>query len=113
MITRTRHTENSTVTERLEIGDIVQHFKKEPHPIAPKDSNEYLYRIVAFAVHSETKEPLVIYQALYGDMHTCARPQDMFLSKVDKTKYPTIEQEYRFEKCYWSEKNQAWVPIYR
>ena len=43
----------------FEPGDIVQHFKretiKEPH------NNEYLYKIVGFAQHTETGEALVIY----------------------------------------------------
>jgi hypothetical protein len=29
------------------------------------------------------------------------RPYDMFISKVDKEKYPDVKQEYRFEEIKW------------
>lgn len=83
--------------ERIHEGDIVQHFKRETLTESEKVTGKYLYKVLCVAKHSETKEPLVIYQALYGDFSNCARPMDMFLSLVDKEKYPDIKQTYRFE----------------
>lgn len=79
---------------RFKIGDIVKHFKREN---VDKNTSEYLYKILAFASHTENGEKLVIYQALYPPYKTCARPYDMFISEVDQEKYPDVRQKYRFE----------------
>ena len=76
------------------IGDIVKHFKRQ---YVDQTTNKYLYKILAFAHHTETEEKLVVYQALYEPFKVCARPYDMFMSEVDRQKYPDAIQKYRFE----------------
>lgn len=68
------------------IGSVYRHFKGN------------LYEVKAIAIHSETEEKMVVYQALYGDNMTYVRPYDSFVSLVDKVKYPDATQEYRFEE---------------
>lgn len=96
--------------DRLKVGDIVQHFKREfLRGSWVESSSKYLYKIIGFAQHSETKEKLVIYQALYKDekegvnFEIYARPYDMFMSEVDHFKYPDIKQKYRFEVFHTKE----------
>ena len=81
-----RNIEFTTLLEDKENATTFRHFKN-------KD-----YKIVTIANHSETWEELVIYHEVGNTSHCCARPIDMFFSKVDKEKYPEVLQEYRFEK---------------
>lgn len=47
---------------------------------------------------SQTNKELVMYKSLYSDKGDYARELDMFLSEVDKEKYPNVKQQYRFEE---------------
>ena len=69
----------------LKIKGIYKHFKGD------------YYIVEDVAIHSETREKYIVYRALYNDTKLYIRPMDMFLSKVDKEKYPDVKQEYRFE----------------
>lgn len=85
------------VDERIKVGDIVKHFKRETATNEEKSTNMYLYKVLSFGVDSETGERTVIYMALYGNFKIYNRPYDMFMSKVDTVKYPNVKQEYRFQ----------------
>lgn len=67
-------------------GEIYHHFKGTD------------YEIVDIAKNSETLEDMVIYHPLDNPQHLWVRPLSMFMSKVDKTKYPDVQQENRFMK---------------
>lgn len=62
-----------------------------------------LYQIICVAENSETGKAEVVYRALYGDCKIYARDLDMFLSAVDKQKYPEVSQEKRFELVTFSD----------
>ena len=55
------------------------------------------YIVDGLALHSETEEPYVVYHREGHDGELWIRPLNMFLSPVDKAKYPDVQQEFRFE----------------
>lgn len=81
-------------------GDIVRHFKREMLSAEEleREPNMYLYEVIGCAEHTETGEKLTVYRPLYGEKGLYARPEEMFLSEVDREKYPNVRQRFRFEK---------------
>ena len=69
----------------VKINRIYKHFK----------GNYYL--VVDVATDTETNREVVIYRSLYGDMKLWVRDKEMFLSEVDRYRYPDVLQKYRFE----------------
>jgi len=71
---------------QLRINGIYRHYKGDK------------YIVLDVATHSETKEELVVYRALYGDNKLYARPKTMFLEEIPPEKLrPGLKQKYRFE----------------
>ena len=58
------------MTARLPLG-IYRHYKGNR------------YKVPGVATHSETREKLVVYQALYADYSIWVRPLDMFVGFVE------------------------------
>jgi len=77
----------------LVIKGIYRHFK-----------GKYYY-VEDVALDSETLEEVVIYRQLYGERKLFVRNKSMFLSLVDKNKYPNVSQKYRFELIKEENKN--------
>lgn len=79
------------MNREVKIGGTYHHFKG------------FTAKVIAIAKHTETGETLVVYECNGKAVNSnhengiYARPIDMFLSKVDREKYPDVEQEYRFE----------------
>lgn len=71
--------------QKLQIGRVYRHFKGD------------YYLVEGLAHDSESGVPCVIYRKLYGDGGLWVRPLEMFLSRVDREKYPEVRQEYRFQ----------------
>ena len=68
---------------KVEAGKRYRHFKGN------------VVKVIAVGKHTETMENMVVYN---HDDTIWIRPYNMFISKVDKEKYPDIDQEYRFEE---------------
>lgn len=71
-----------------------------------KDFKNNYYILEDVATHSETGEKYAVYRQLYGNGELYIRPLDMFLSEVDKNKYPNVKQKFRFELQNTEKKNE-------
>ncbi len=59
----------------------------EPKPGIYKHFKGNLYRLLYIAKHSETLEPMVVYQALYGEWGIWVRPLPMWSEPVRRDGY--------------------------
>ena len=69
---------------KIKINGIYQHFKG------------HTYQVIGIAKDSENLKEKVVYRNI-ETKELWIRNKEEFLSKVDKEKYPNIEQKYRFE----------------
>lgn len=71
---------------KVEVGSIYKHFKG------------HKYKVLMIVKDVSTLEEMVVYENVEDKTLVWVRPLSEFISKVDKTKYPSVLQEYRFEK---------------
>lgn len=81
----TEQDKKRVITREVKDGEKYRHFKGN------------IYEVIAVATHTETLDKFVIYKRVDCE-RVFARPYEMFISKVDKVKYPEATQRYRFEK---------------
>lgn len=98
--------------ENCDLALLTRHFKKDvdynfDRPI-PQKGEKYrhfklgkIVTIIGISRHTETEEISVAYEY---EGHIWNRPLEMFMSEVDKKKYPNVEQKYRFELVESEEK---------
>ena len=91
---------NRTLDKAKENEDMVEFARKRIvlHGEKYRHFKNKEYQVIAIANHTERKEQLVIYKALYEPFEIYAKPYEMFTSLVDKEKYPAVKQTFRMEK---------------
>lgn len=92
--------------ENCDLALLTRHFKKDTdynfdRPI-PQKGEKYrhfkigkIVTVIGISRHTETEEISVVYEY---EGHIWNRPLEMFMSEVDKKKYPDAKQRYRFER---------------
>jgi hypothetical protein len=70
---------------KVTVGQMYKHFKGN------------IYEVMAIAKDSETLSEKVVYRNITTD-EVWVRDKEDFLSTVDKEKYPSIKQEFKFEE---------------
>lgn len=79
-------------------GDIVKHFKRDTLSDNEKETNNYLYKVLAVGTHTETKEQMLVYQALYYPFGIFVRPLEMAMEEITEKDYPEIKKYDNVQK---------------
>lgn len=99
--------------ENCDLALLTRHFKADnisaefDRPLPGKGEKYRHFKLgkivtaIGVSRHTETEELTVVYEY---EGHIWNRPLEMFMSKVDKGKYPNATQKYRFEKVKSEEK---------
>ncbi len=58
-----------------------------------------LYEVIGTALHSETREPMVVYRALYGEHGLWVRPAAMWSEIIDRDGYHGPRFQYIGSEC--------------
>lgn len=103
---------NGELEENCDLALLTRHFKKDvdynfDRPI-PQKGEKYkhfkigkIVTVIGISRHTETGEISVVYEY---EGHIWNRPLEMFMSEVDREKYPNVKQRYRFELLESEEK---------
>ena len=93
--------------ENCDLALLTRHFKKDnsnmqfDRPLPTKGEKYKHFKVgkivtvIGLSRHTESEEITVVYEY---EGHIWNRPLEMFMSEVDKEKYPNVQQKYRFEK---------------
>lgn len=92
--------------ENCDLALLTRHFKKDvdynfdrPIPQKGEKYNHFklgkIVTVIGISRHTETEEMSVVYEY---EGHIWNRPLEMFMSEIDKKKYPDAKQRYRFER---------------
>lgn len=84
--------------QRMRSQELAKEFKEKMVGKRYRHFKGNIYIVVEVAIHSETAEPMVIYKSGNDQSLVWTRPLDMFLSEVDREKYPDVQQKMRFEE---------------
>ena len=82
---------------RMKKQETAKEYRKELVGKRFKHFKGNIYKVIEVGIHSEDTGYMVIYVSESDESLVWVRPLEMFVSEVDRVKYPDVEQEMRFE----------------
>lgn len=82
---------------RIEKQELTESYREKMKGKKYRHFKGGLYEVIDIAIHSENEEQIVIYKSCDNPSFIWARPLNMFISEVDRDKYPDVKQKMRFE----------------